>query len=87
MSKKRLSSFLVLLVLVWLATSASGQDTLPNFYQGNVMSQGKPVAAVSVIVEGKRKGVVTDENGGFTLNNISRGKIKLHFLLSVTSIK
>jgi outer membrane receptor for ferrienterochelin and colicins len=65
----------ILLISLFSALSLSAQDT----YQGRVISQGKPLAAVTVIIEGNRKGIITDDQGGFVLTALKTGKLKLHF--------
>ncbi|MDB5249413.1 MAG: outer rane receptor for ferrienterochelin and colicin [Segetibacter sp.] len=50
-----------------------------NILRGKVSVVGKPVAGISIITEGKRKGTLTDESGTFILRNLQPGKIKIHF--------
>ncbi|GEO12049.1 TonB-dependent receptor [Segetibacter aerophilus] len=74
---------LLLSILVALSlgiTKANGQDSsAANVLTGQVVNGGNPVAYATVIPEGKRRGVVTDERGIFSIMNVTPGKIRLHF--------
>lgn len=73
---------LILLIFAFLYIPLLGQDTARpkiNLLKGKVSNGSAPIHAASVILEGKKKGVVTDSSGEFVLNNISTGKVRLHF--------
>jgi outer membrane receptor for ferrienterochelin and colicins len=63
---------------VWLmivcSTSAFAQGTL----MGTVSFENKPLAGISVMLQGNRKGAVTDQEGKFSLTSVGSGSHKLH---------
>src|SRR5215210_3923843 len=79
MSKKMVWFFVLTVVLLGFFRAGFGQDSLSNIYSGKIISEGKPVPSVTIMVEGRKKGLVSDDKGGFVLNNLNPGKIKLHF--------
>ena len=50
-----------------------------NYIKGRVVIGGKPLPAITILLEGKRGGTISDSLGVFSFQNIPAGKIKLHF--------
>ncbi|HEX8460059.1 MAG TPA: TonB-dependent receptor plug domain-containing protein, partial [Segetibacter sp.] len=72
----------ITLLLIILAFSIKAQDEtvgIECLIKGKVAANGQPLPAISVTIEGRRKGVVTDEIGSFVLRNLPTGKIKVRF--------
>jgi outer membrane receptor for ferrienterochelin and colicins len=66
--------FLLVLAVFMTNAAAFGQATLV----GQVTYENKPLAGISVVLQGNRKGMVTTNEGKFVLANVSPGKQKLH---------
>lgn len=59
------------------------QEALQNTVKitGKVVdSQGEPVIGATVMVKGTNNGVITDVNGGFTLNTASNSKLQISYV-------
>lgn len=76
--KKSIFPFL-LLCLVLASSAQKGAMKEETILKGKVTANGRPVAAITVITEGKRKGTVTNEEGIFIFKQLNPGKMKLHF--------
>ncbi|MCW3111844.1 MAG: outer rane receptor for ferrienterochelin and colicin [Segetibacter sp.] len=72
----------IILLLIFVALQANGQAVSSfggNSFKGKVTADNRPVPSISVVMEGKRKGTVTNDQGVFVFENLPAGKIKLHF--------
>ncbi|TDH26112.1 TonB-dependent receptor [Segetibacter sp. 3557_3] len=69
---------LILLFTLAATSLFTGGQPVTDTTRGVVIADGKPLAGVSVVPEGKRRGTITDESGRFALPGLT-GKLKLHF--------
>ncbi len=76
MSKNKVLIFVVLSAVVF--SQGKAQDSLISKYEGYIVNDGKPVTGVSISIDGKRKGVISDEKGYFIIENIASPKIRMH---------
>ncbi|MCW3110522.1 MAG: outer rane receptor for ferrienterochelin and colicin [Segetibacter sp.] len=74
---------IIILIIISIAFNSvyaqSVSNPAGNYIKGRVTAEGRPIPSITVIMEGKRKGTVTNEEGMFVLENLAPGKIKLHF--------
>lgn len=82
--RKDRSSLLIFWVLFFCGTalSAAGTDIGNGIIRGTVTtSDGKPAGSVTVLVKGTKRSTLTDEDGHFTLHNVSPGDYTLEVSL------
>ncbi|HEX8334243.1 MAG TPA: TonB-dependent receptor plug domain-containing protein, partial [Segetibacter sp.] len=75
------NNFLFFLCALLITGSANGQATDSSgviSLTGKIFSNGLPIPSISVLVEGRKLGTITNEEGIFFLNDLKVGKIKLH---------
>lgn len=74
--------FFTFSIIIFLFNILNAQETellKTGLLKGKVSGNGQGLASVSIVVEGRRKGTVTNDKGGFLINNLLPGKIKIHF--------
>jgi outer membrane receptor for ferrienterochelin and colicins len=82
MSLKKTKAIFTFVIHLLATTYVIAQEQPPlanNSIKGRVFGEGKPLPAISVAIDGKHKGTVTDENGMFVLRNLPAGKARIRF--------
>jgi outer membrane receptor for ferrienterochelin and colicins len=72
----------LLLVLISSTPSINAQSEISdsgNILKGRIYAKKTALPSISVVIEGKRKGTVTNDAGLFVLKNLPVGKIKVRF--------
>ena len=71
-----MKNFFKVLFLIFFIT-AQGQETFGTISGTVSDTSGTPLPFANVLIEGMKRGVLTDDNGVYTIKNIPNGKYNI----------
>ena len=92
---RRACTFLLILMSVQVSAKVAetgGQRQIESIQQKNITGKvtdntGKPVPGATVIVKGTTSGSITDENGQYTLNNVSSNSVLVFSFVGMKTVE